>query len=243
MPDSTSRRSFLQAVGLGAAALGLTGRRAGCRRSRSRASRRRPTDPERLARLEARLRPQDPRGHRRLRRLPVRRGLRLPGSSQRRGGGRQRPVSRPVRRAGQGLPLREDVSVAGRTGQGRHDRGRLRGDRRPQPCPALHRGAQARQARGLRGAGRLRLARGRRQAVRGGQGERPEVHDVRDVVLPRGPATRCGRSTGRAGSASSSTPRASTTTTWPSRSRRTGTGGSACRRNGIRRTRTPTTWA
>ena len=36
-----------------------------------------------------------------------------------------------------------------------------------------------------RGAGRVRLARGGRRAVRGGQVERPEVHDVRDVGVPR----------------------------------------------------------
>ena len=41
--------------------------------------------------------------------------VRLPGSSQRHGGGRQRPVSRPLPRAGEGLPLPEDLSVAGRT--------------------------------------------------------------------------------------------------------------------------------
>ena len=59
----------------------------GCHRSREdypRLLNKGPHRPGRFARLEAGLRPQDPRGHRRLRRVPVRRGVRLPGPSQRR---------------------------------------------------------------------------------------------------------------------------------------------------------------
>ena len=75
--------------------------------------------------------------------------VRLPRSSERHRGGRQRPVSRPLPRTGQGMPMRENVSFAGRTGQRRHAGGRLRGDRRPQPRQALHRRPQPRQTRGV----------------------------------------------------------------------------------------------
>ena len=243
-PTATaSRRTFLQTAAIGAAALGFPRRGGRERKNRSRASRRRGRS-ERVEGLEADLRPQDPRRPRRLRRLPVRRGVRVPGPSQRRGRRRQRPDPRPLRRAGQGVPLREDVPVAGRDGEGRHDRGGLRRHRRAQPREALHRGAQARQARRLRRAGRA-SARSRRpselfEAVKSSgrkymMFETSCYHDdlPRDAAdLPR-----------RRASASSSTPRASTTTTWPSRSTRSKAGGSACRRSGIRRTPTPTTSA
>ena len=111
--------------------------------------------------------------------------VRFPGSSQRDGDGRQRPVSGPLQRPGQGMPLQQDLSVAGGTAQGRLDRGRVFGHRRPQPCPARDRRAEARQARGHGGAGRLRLAGRRRQTAGGGQVERAEIHDVRDLRLPR----------------------------------------------------------
>ncbi len=146
---------------------------------------RRAVGPPPQAGLAQRLRPEDPRGHRRLWRLPVRGSLRLPGSSQRQRGGRHGPDPRALRGAGQGLPLRANLSFAGEDGRGRPPGGGLRGHRRPQPRPALRRRAEARKARGLCGAGRVRLAGRRPAALPGREGQRPEVHDVRDLGLPR----------------------------------------------------------
>ena len=174
MDQPSSRRSFLRNVGLGTlgavAAGGLFehGRRPDARQDDSRRGRGgHLATPQ--GSLETRLRPEDPRRHRRLRRLPVRRAVRLSRSSQRHRDGGERPLSRPLPGAGPGLPLPEDLSFAGRDGQGRGDRGHFPGDRRPQPRPARHRRAQARQARGHGGAGRLRLAGGCRQAAGDGQ--------------------------------------------------------------------------
>ena len=93
-------------------------------------------------------------------------------------------------------------------------RGRVRRHRRAEPRPAGHRGAQGRQARRLGRAGGLRVAGGRRRALRGRQDHRPQVHDVRDVLLPRGPLRHAADVPGPAAWARSSTPKASTTTTW-----------------------------
>ena len=139
--------------------------------------------------------------------------------------------------------VREDLSVARRDGQGRLDRGDLRGHRRAEPRPALHRSAQARQARRHRGAGRLGHLEDADKLFETGQDLGPEVHDVRDVLLPRRPVRDAARSTGPAGSASWSTAKASTSTTRFACSIPTRAGASAFRRNGIRRTRTPTTSA
>ena len=65
----------------------------------------------------------------------------------------------------QGLPVQQDLSLARGTGQGRPDRGGFYRHRRAQPCAALHRSAETRQARGLRGAGRLRVTGGRGASV------------------------------------------------------------------------------
>ena len=103
--------------------------------------------------MEARQRSEDSGGHRRQRRLQVRAVVRFSGSPERHGGGGQRLVSRPIRRNGESLPLRKDVSFTGRVSERRLDRGGVRGHRRAEPRQALHRSAQARKTRGQRSSG------------------------------------------------------------------------------------------
>ena len=98
--------------------------------------------------LEAGLRPEDSRGHRRIRRVPVRRGVRLPGPSEREVVAvsdlfpdRCAAVSAKCRCAKTYPSLEElvkDDSIEAV----------FVATDAPQPRPALHRSAQARQARG-----------------------------------------------------------------------------------------------
>ena len=113
----------------------------------------------------------------------------------------------------------------------------------PSHARHCHRRAQARQARGLGGAGRLRLAGGRRQAVGGGHVQRPEVHDVRDVRVPRRLPRHAADLPGRRVRQARLHAKGNTSTTCPRRSPRITSGASGCRRNGIPRTPTPTTCA
>ena len=116
----------------------------------------------------------------------IRSAVRFPEPPECRGGRGHRSDPRALRRAGEGLPVREDLSVVRGDDQGRQDRGGVHRHRCAESRAAGRRGAGAREARRLRRAGGLRFARGCRPPVRGREEERPEVHDVRDVLFPRG---------------------------------------------------------
>ena len=81
------------------------------------------------------------------------------------------------------------------------------------------------------------------QAVRSGQVERAEVHDVRDVRLPRGLPRDAADLSGRRVRQARLHRRRILPLHAARRSIRSTTGASGCRRNGIPRTRTPTTCA
>ena len=131
MSNSTSRRSFLQAIGFGTAALGLTGA--------ARGAEQKPIQGFEAAHID----PNASKGWKPVSERKLRVGI----------------VGYGVCRFGaafsfQDHPNVEVVAVS---------------DLFPDRC-----------------AGQLRLARRRRQAVRGGQDQRTNVHDVRNVVFSRG---------------------------------------------------------
>ena len=161
-----SRRGFLHGMG-GMGAISRHGR-IGWQRRRSRAAEgcrweRHPRLREGTGRSEcgerlaAGLRSQDPGGHRRIRPLQVRSGVLLSKPPQCRSGGRHRSRPRALCRTGQGSGCEEDLPVLRRDDQGQEHRGGLHRDRRTEPRPPRHHGAESRQACRLRGSGGVRV--------------------------------------------------------------------------------------